>query len=158
MVNVLKVYNCFGELTLHLRHSLGQNPELLTVDGTDDMRAAVAELRGNDFDRTIAKGGELVRLTARWGSQQYLPVLARYFGMNFGWRTQTIQTKEHASLVREPSEALLTQQLVSGNATIVFTNVSEYRPDSEPRIELRPVLETIPVKRPERTIYGFAAD
>ena len=174
MVNELKVYNCFGELTLHLRHSLGQNAELLTIDGTDDMQAAVAELRGNDFDRTIAKGGELVRLTASWGSEQYLPVLARYFGMNFGWRTQTIQTKEQASPAREPSEALLTRlvslssvegnleqpvldfrQLISGNGTMLFTDVSEYRPESEPRIEFHPVPETIPV--PERAIYGIPA-
>ncbi|HYM78370.1 MAG TPA: hypothetical protein VE377_20520 [Candidatus Dormibacteraeota bacterium] len=138
MVNELKVYNRFGELTLHLRHSLGPAPELITIDATEDMRAAVAELRGNDFDRTIAKAGELVRLTADWTSSQFLPVLAQYLAMNFGWRTQTIEVKERASFV--------------------LTNVSEHRPESQPRVEFRSMPNLPLVPRPNIEIYGISAE
>jgi hypothetical protein len=161
MVNELKVYNRFGELTLHLRHSLGPNPELLTIDGTEDMRAAVAQLKGNDFDRTIAKGNELVRLTADWGSPQYLSILAQYLGMNFGWRTQIIETEQRASMIYKPAEVTDVSRndpfsRYSGNTMLVITNVSEYRPDLKLQIEFRR-MPTIPEQERERNVYGIAA-
>ena len=143
MVNELKVYNRFGELTLHLRHSLGVARELIIVDATEDMRAAVAGFKGSDFDRTIAKGSELIRLTADWGSPQYLSVLAQYLGMNFGWKTQTIEVEEPISLPRESvygsGVPLVTspQNNVGGNFAIVFANVSVHRPESSPLVEFR---------------------
>lgn len=174
MVNELKVYNSFGELTLHLRQLLSPNADLLTIDGTEDMRAAVAELRGSDFDRTIAKDSELIRLTANWGSAEFLPVLARYFGMNFGWRTQTIETDESVSQLETVTGAygpllftfapnryraprmLSGEGSATGNTLIVITSVREYRPEWHARVEVQPVPKSTPVES-ERNVYAIAA-
>jgi|SRR5208282_365297 hypothetical protein len=120
MASELKVYNRFDELTLHVRLSLDNVPELQTIDGTPEMRAAIASLRGTDFDRMVLKGKELQRLTANWGSPGYLNVLARYFVMNFGWRTTIVETEK-------PSTAVLLT--ASGNsAPPVYYGVSPERP------------------------------
>jgi hypothetical protein len=114
----LKVYNRFDELTLHLRLSLGASPELLTVDGTPEMRAAIANLKGNDFDRTVVKGNELIRLTADWGSGEYLSVLGRYFVLNFGWSTKIVETAQPSTSVNFAASgnlAPLEYGVVSGN-------------------------------------------
>lgn len=158
MINELKVYNRFGELTLHLRQLIDRGSELLTIDGTENMRAAIAELRGSDFDRTIAKGRELVRLTSEWGNPEYLGVLARYFVMNFGWKTQTIETN---SVSASPAGAHLaltsSPQSRSGTGNIVvITKVTEDHPDYQPTMDVQPIV-TIPVQGPQVTLYGFTA-
>src|SRR5580698_1894619 len=93
MPSELKVYNRFGEVSLHLRLSLDNVTDLRIIDGTPDMRAAIASLQGVDFDRTVAKDDELLRFAADWGSADYLTVLGRYFVENFGWSTKIVETQ-----------------------------------------------------------------
>jgi len=99
MASELKVYNQFREVILHVRLTSGNAPKLLVVDATEEMRSAVNSLMGQDFDRTVGRGGELRRFTARWGSPEYAQVLADYFGNNFGWSTALVETV-HPSSVR----------------------------------------------------------
>ncbi|HET7890448.1 MAG TPA: hypothetical protein VFL34_02945 [Candidatus Sulfotelmatobacter sp.] len=97
MASELKVYNRFGELTLHVRLSVENGPELTTIDGTREMRAAIAGFKGSDFDRTVIKENELHRLTSNWGSPAYLNVLGRYFVANFGWDTTIVEADESST-------------------------------------------------------------
>ncbi|MFZ0419915.1 MAG: hypothetical protein WAM04_17580 [Candidatus Sulfotelmatobacter sp.] len=97
MTSELKVYNQFREMILHIRLTYGDAPELLTIDATEEMRSAAHGLIGRDFDRTIGKGGDLLRLTARWGDPDYAQVLAEYFSNNFGWSTWLIEREQPLS-------------------------------------------------------------
>jgi len=92
MSRELKVYNEFGEVILNLRASSGVSPTLLTVDATKEMEKVVNELKGRDLDITIHKGAEEIKFTAKWGSPEFLRVLARYLVDNFGWKTKLTET------------------------------------------------------------------
>jgi hypothetical protein len=136
MSSELKVYNRFGELTLHVRLSSGDVPELRTVDGTPEMRAAIASLKGIDFDRVVVKDKEHYRLTANWGSPGYLSVLARYFVTNFGWKTKIIETGEPSTRACLSASGnfpafvycKITSEFATGN-TMMIVNVNEDSPD-----------------------------
>lgn len=93
MPNELKVYNEFGEVILNLRVSSGEKPTLLTIDATDEMQRAINQLNGRDLDITIRKGTEDLRFTAKWGSPEFVQVLARYLVNNFGWKTKVVETQ-----------------------------------------------------------------
>ena len=181
MVSELKVYNRFNELTLHLRHSLDGKPELLIIDGTPEMQSAVAHWQGTDFDRTVAKGHDLIRLVANWDSAEYLIVLGRYLKMNFGWKTRIVQTQnctaEHAATSgnifgvgsvfghtlspQYPSGMssagwISASQSRSGGSTIVIANItedgSEFQRPTQPLI-----VNAVPVPSPEASVYGISA-
>jgi hypothetical protein len=139
MASELKVYNRFGELTLHLRLSLDKRPELSTVDGTPEMRTAIASLRGSDFDRTVVKGNEHVRLMADWGSPEYLNVLGRYFVTNFGWSTKIVEAAQPSTSVCFAASGNYTPLVEYGirsarpvDNAILVANFREDRPDFQP--------------------------
>jgi hypothetical protein len=144
MTSELKVYNSFGELTLHLRASSENGPQISTVDGTPEMRSAITSLRGTDFDRTVVKSNELSRLTANWGSPAYLSTLGRYFVANFGWRTKLVETEESSASLYSMASGTFASPIyyyctASGSPaanTMVTVNISEDRPDTEPTTNL----------------------
>jgi hypothetical protein len=143
MASELKVYNRFGELTLHLRLSLENGPEMFTVDGTPEMRAAIASLKGIDFDRTVVKSNELLRLTANWGSPGYLNTLGRYFVTNFGWTTKIVQAEEPSTAVYLTASGNSAPPIYYGipsarpaASTIVMVNINEDSPDFQPTTDL----------------------
>lgn len=89
MSKQLKVYNRFNELTLYLEFTPGQLPlPLRVVLGSRELRNAVRDLYGHDFDRTALINGQLHRFVASWGSSEYLDTLAGYWASNFRWRTE----------------------------------------------------------------------
>jgi len=94
MTSELKVYNQFREVILHIRVASGDEAGFYTIDATDEMKAAISNIRGLDFDRTVGKGNELLRFTAKWGSPEYAQVLARYLVNNFGWTTKLVETQQ----------------------------------------------------------------
>jgi len=93
MTSELKVYNQFREVILHIRLASGDEAGFYTIDATDEMKAAISNLKGLDFDRTVGRGNELLRFTAKWGSPEYARVLARYLVNNFGWTTKLVETQ-----------------------------------------------------------------
>jgi hypothetical protein len=112
MASELRVFNQFREVILHIRLTSANVPELLTISATEDMRSAVSSLIGQDFDRTVGKGNELIRFTAKWGTPEYARVMADYFQNNFGWSTFLAETEQ-------PSSAQVTDYEVRGNALAV---------------------------------------
>jgi hypothetical protein len=140
MASDLKVYNRFDELTLHVRLSLDDGPELYTVDGTPEMRTAIASLKGVDFDRTVVKNNEHLRFTADWGSPGYLTALGRYFVTNFGWRTKIVETEEPSARVGFIASGNFAPQVYYSEvtsvravaSTMVMVNINEDRPDWQP--------------------------
>jgi hypothetical protein len=80
-------------MILNLRLAPDGSPRLLTIDATDEMQEAVKHLQGRDLDVTVQKGAEQLRFTARWGSPEFLQVLARYLVNNFGWKTKISETQ-----------------------------------------------------------------
>jgi len=137
MSSELKVYNRFGELSLHLRLSVDNGPDLRIIDGTPDMRAAISSLRGVDFDRTVAKNNELLRFVADWGSADYLSVLGRYFVENFGWSTKIVETQPSTASRLVASSNLVDYKGPMSVAfpvenTVLVANVTEDRADLLP--------------------------
>jgi hypothetical protein len=89
MSKQLKVYNRFNELILYLQYTPGQlSFPLRVVLGSRELRDAVRDLYGHDFDRTAVINGQHHRFTAAWRSPEYLNTLAGYWASNLRWRTE----------------------------------------------------------------------
>jgi hypothetical protein len=177
MISELKVYNKFGELNLHVRLSLGNAADLLILDGTPEMRAAISMLRGADFDRTIAKSNEVVRFEAEWGSADYLAVLSRYLVENYGWSTKMVETVSVSTCVPDCSGVVLNcensppvfhgsgEAISFGNVRVILFGNTEpslhgiggtiFHQNAE-TIPYRNV-QTITVKNEEVVLYGTGA-
>lgn len=92
MSRELQVYNSFGELILHLEFVAGDPQPLQILNGTEQMRAAVRSLSGQDLDLTVYVNKQYRQLSARWGVPEYVDTLAEYWRSNFGWRTKITST------------------------------------------------------------------
>ena len=104
MTSELKVYNRFGELTLHLRFVAGHALPLQIEDGTPELQKAVRNLFGQDFDETVVVDNQRQRFTAKWGTPEYLDALAGYWSRNFRWRTRTTSTTRSIEVLKGPVE------------------------------------------------------
>jgi len=146
MSNELKVYNQFSEMILHIRLAPADDPTgIYTVDATDEMRVAVANLKGRDFDRMVGKGNELIRFAAKWGSPEYAEVLARYFVTNFGWRTALIETAQPlAANSFATSGSFLSclgtspGQLSTGSQYAMVVKIATEEPNQHPFLQMLP--------------------
>jgi len=98
MNSELKVSNQFGELILHVRYASGDNPMLLTIDATNEMKHAILHIAGKDFDRVVVSGNEPHVIYARWGAPEFLRVLAHYFVGNYGWNTTVLEAFQASTL------------------------------------------------------------
>jgi hypothetical protein len=141
MSNELKVYNEFGEVILNVRAS-GSGASLLTVDATDEMQTAINEINGRDLDITIHKGAEELKFTAKWGSPEFLQVLARYLVDNFGWKTKVIETLPSPTSTVSASGSFVSYPGPSNNISTpmisprVFGSLIVDDPKQRPRLSL----------------------
>jgi len=144
MASELKVYNQFREVILHVRFTSGDMPELLMIDGTDEMRLAMRSLVGQDFERNVAKGGEVLRFSAAWGSPEFGRVLAGYFSTNYSWSTKIIETEQPLQANTSSGAACYSLLLhfldrAQANTSVHVWNIANLTTD-DPR--LRPLVQT----------------
>ena len=116
MSKELRVYNRFGELILFLRFTPGLLLPLQVVLGSQELREAVRDVYGHDFDRTVSVDGQHRRFFASWGSSEYLDALAGYWEQNFRWRTE-IRADEPLRQEKHSLVDLVTQSFGLGGAT-----------------------------------------
>src|SRR5207245_7871878 len=117
MSKQLRVYNRFNELILYLQLTPGQIPSpLRVVLGSRELRDAVRDLYGHDFDRTVVVNGQQHRFVATWASSEYLDALAGYWASNFRWRTEMTSDEVSVEPQTRPSD-LATQDLGLGGTS-----------------------------------------